>query len=64
MTFSFDTLQIPAVQTQKLPHLLCFWPGIDHLLPMSRKSTAQPSLSPIHAFQINQLFASLLGFLI
>lgn len=64
MTFCLNAVQMPAVQMQELPHLLCFWPGRAHLLPITRKSMAEPSLSWIHAFQINQLPATLLGFLI
>lgn len=50
MTFSFSTMQIPAVERQKLPHRLRFWPGIDHSLPITGKSMAQPSLSPTRTF--------------
>lgn len=64
MTFSPNAVQIPAVQIQKVPQFFCFWPEIDHLLPLTRKTMAEPSLSHIHAFQINQLPATLLGFLI
>lgn len=64
MTFSLNAMQISAVQTQKVPHLLCSWPGIDHLLPLTMKSMAEPSLFHIHAFQINQLSTRLLGFFI
>ena len=47
MTFSLSAMQIPAVQMQKVPPLLCFWPGIDHLLPLTMRSVAEFSLSHI-----------------
>ena len=50
MTSSLNAMQIPALQMQKVPPVLCFWPGIDHVLPLAMRRMAELSLSHIQCF--------------